>query len=96
MNNIDKIESEFELQKKISFWNNKLNNCKDPVECAILADKISEARNMIAKIRSKKLEQNITTQIDAPAMIDRIEQYDSGITPTNIVLNGDNSFKIII
>ena len=92
MNNI-KLESE--LLRKISFWRNKLDSCKDPVESAILADKISETRKKLAEIRSEKSEKKISTQIDAPAMIDRVEQDEHGLNHSQIV-NTDNSFGIII
>lgn len=85
-------ESLQSLERKIDFWQSKLNGSKDPVESAILADKISEAREKINKINSKQEYQKISTQIDAPALADRIDENSITIDRGQI-MNSNEVFR---
>lgn len=64
----DKIN---DLKDKIYFWEKKAKMTRDSVTAAILADKIVEAKRQIRELESEKIEQKVSTQIDAPFIADR-------------------------
>lgn len=90
--NKETIES---LEKKIGFWEEKLNNSRDSVETAVLDSKISAARKEITKLKAKNNKSEIKDQIEVPSIADR--SSDCNITLTRgQIMNSGNVYSTIL
>ena len=83
------------LEKKIEFWTNKLNNSRDSVEIAELDSKISLARKEIVKLKVKNDKLEIKDQIEAPSVADRTSDYHVTLCRGQI-MNSGNVYNAIL
>lgn len=66
------------LQTQIKFWEDKLKQSRSNVDCALLQDKITNAKNKIKEMQNEKPEKIMKTQIDAPSLADKSENLERG------------------
>lgn len=84
------------LEQKILFWTDKMNSSKSNVECAVLSDKIREAKNKIAKLRlGNEPEKTIKSHFDPPLIVDKEDKKKGNMTRGQVIDTGSSiSFNL--
>ena len=89
-------ESIEKLEEQIKFWTNRLKVVHDAVERATLENKIQNAKKEIDRKKLNIEKPEVKTQIDAPALVDRVEGSSSIELSRGQIMNAGDVFAITL
>lgn len=81
------------LKDNIENWKAAIKITRNPVQAALLNDKIMEARNRINELETLLPKKEVKDQIDAPVIADRVKKDNSSISR---VEGKSNTYKMTI
>ena len=85
-----------EINKKIAFWESQLKQSRNEINCAVLVDKISDAKREIIALKNKPKPISIHSTIDAPSVADKEDNNFTVLQRGQIMDPGSNTFVIQI